>query len=115
MMPCSILPDGENFLGKMEDRDFGSGTKPGRKDIFMEYYFACELGVSLEAFQGMYGENWSVRYRNIRRITLYRESVTCKDRKLICLFWKNVVTALLSEWKMESISYVRLVANQCVK
>ena len=26
------------------------------KDIFMEYYFACELGVSLEAFQGMYGE-----------------------------------------------------------
>lgn len=22
----------------------------------MEYYFACELGVSLEAFQGMYGE-----------------------------------------------------------
>ena len=26
------------------------------KDIFMEYYFVCELGVSLEAFQGMYGE-----------------------------------------------------------
>lgn len=26
------------------------------KDIFMEYYFACELGISLEAFQGMYGE-----------------------------------------------------------
>ena len=26
------------------------------KDIFMEYYFTCELGVSLEAFQGMYGE-----------------------------------------------------------
>ena len=26
------------------------------KNIFMEYYFACELGVSLEAFQGMYGD-----------------------------------------------------------
>ena len=26
------------------------------KDIFVEYYFACELGVSLEAFQDMYGE-----------------------------------------------------------
>ena len=24
------------------------------KDIFMEYYFACELGVSLEAFQAGY-------------------------------------------------------------